>query len=60
MKEEDTVNFTESTSRYENLDQMPIRELLTNINNEDKTVPLAIEKVIETEIGDVEEEDTEE
>ncbi len=37
---------TESPSRYRNLELMSVRELLTNINSEDKTVPLAIEKVI--------------
>lgn len=38
---------TESTSRYDNLEHMAVRELLTNINAEDKTVPNAIEKVID-------------
>jgi N-acetylmuramic acid 6-phosphate etherase len=33
---------TESTSSYQNLEQMPIRELLENINGEDQTVPLAV------------------
>jgi len=37
---------TESDSRYNALEKMSVLELLTNINNEDKTVPLAIEKVI--------------
>lgn len=37
---------TESSSRYNHLEQMSLRELLVNINREDKTVPLAIEKVI--------------
>ena len=32
MKEEDTVNFTESSSRYDDLEKMPVSELLTNIN----------------------------
>ena len=35
---------TESTSKYQSLENMSVNELLTNINNEDKTVPLAIEK----------------
>ena len=35
---------TESSSKYEGLEKMSTIELLTNINNEDKTVPLAIEK----------------
>jgi N-acetylmuramic acid 6-phosphate etherase len=38
--------ITESSSRYNDLEKMSVRELLTNINHEDKTVPLAIEKVI--------------
>jgi N-acetylmuramic acid 6-phosphate etherase len=37
---------TESSSKYDALEKMSVRELLTNINNEDKTVPFAIEKVI--------------
>lgn len=37
---------TESDSKYNHLEKMGITELLVNINNEDKTVPLAIEKVI--------------
>ena len=37
---------TEADSKYNHLEKMNIKELLTNMNNEDKTVPLAIEKVI--------------
>ncbi len=37
---------TEKDSNYDHLDQMSINELLTNINKEDQTVPLAIERVI--------------
>ncbi len=37
---------TEKDSNYDGLDKMSITELLTNMNNEDKTVPHAIEKVI--------------
>ncbi|HEV7349237.1 N-acetylmuramic acid 6-phosphate etherase [Telluribacter sp.] len=37
---------TESTSRYDNLEQMSVRDLLININREDQTVPLAVEKAI--------------
>lgn len=40
------MSTTESTSRYEDLEKMSVRELLTNINNEDKTVPYSVEKVI--------------
>lgn len=38
--------ITESESNHKDLDKMSTKELLTNMNNEDKTVPLAIEKVI--------------
>jgi N-acetylmuramic acid 6-phosphate etherase len=37
---------TEQSSKYEHLEQMTIHDLLTNINNEDKTVPFAIEKAL--------------
>ena len=35
---------TESDSKYNHLEQMEITELLSSINAEDKTVPLAVEK----------------
>jgi len=35
---------TESRSNYDHLEKMSISELLKNINNEDKTVPLAVAK----------------
>jgi len=38
--------ITETSSRYDHLEQMSVRELLTNINNEDKTVPHAVEKAL--------------
>jgi len=37
---------TEQDSHYENLEKMSVGELLRHINDEDKTVPLAIEKVL--------------
>ncbi len=37
---------TEQSSHYERLEQMSVHDLLTNINNEDKTVPLAVEKAL--------------
>ncbi len=43
------MNFTKTTeqsSKYEHLEKMSVSELLTNINNEDKTVPLAVEKAL--------------
>jgi len=38
--------ITEKDSLYDNLEQMSIKELLVNINNEDKKVPFAVEKAI--------------
>ena len=40
------TNTTELSSKYNNLEKKDINELLTCINNEDKTVPLAVEKCI--------------
>jgi N-acetylmuramic acid 6-phosphate etherase len=43
------MNFTKTTeqsSKYESLEKMPVSELLASINNEDKTVPLAVEKAL--------------
>lgn len=37
---------TESDSSYSHLEKMSVRELLRNINREDKTVPHAVEKVL--------------
>lgn len=37
---------TEKDSHYSNLEQMPVAELLRNINNEDHTVPNAVEQAI--------------
>ncbi len=42
----DFIKTTEQDSKYNNLEQMSTSDLLNNINNEDKTVPLAIEKAI--------------
>lgn len=38
--------ITESTSYYEHLEQMSVHDLLTNINREDQTVPLAVANAI--------------
>lgn len=38
--------ITEQPSRYRHLEKMSTTELLSNINTEDKSVPLAIEKVL--------------
>lgn len=40
------IKITEQDSNYNHLEKMSILELLTNINNEDKTVAFAVEKVI--------------
>ena len=43
------MNFTRTTeqaSNYEHLEKMSVQELLDNINQEDKTVPYAVEKAI--------------
>ncbi|MDR6968385.1 N-acetylmuramic acid 6-phosphate etherase [Flavobacterium arsenatis] len=37
---------TEQSSKYEHLEKMSVAELLANINNEDKTVPFAVEKAL--------------
>jgi len=39
---------TESDSKYNHLDKMEIKKLLSSINAEDKTVPLAVEKQLES------------
>lgn len=40
------IPTTESSSHYSNLEQMSVHELLTHINREDQTVPLAVAKAI--------------
>src|SRR5687768_18124076 len=42
----DFTRITEQSSDYRHLDQMSIHELLTSMNNEDKKVPVAVEKAI--------------
>ncbi|WP_066225296.1 N-acetylmuramic acid 6-phosphate etherase [Formosa haliotis] len=42
----DFIKTTEADSKYNNLENMTISDLLININNEDKTVPFAIEKAL--------------
>ena len=37
---------TEQSSKYEHLEKMSVQELLSNINQEDKTVPMAVEKAL--------------
>ncbi|WP_025125807.1 N-acetylmuramic acid 6-phosphate etherase [Myroides odoratimimus] len=40
------IKITEQSSHHDNLDKMSIHELLSNINKEDISVPLAVEKAI--------------
>jgi N-acetylmuramic acid 6-phosphate etherase len=37
---------TEQSSKYEHLEKMSVQELITNINQEDQTVPFAVEKAL--------------
>ncbi|WP_405605987.1 N-acetylmuramic acid 6-phosphate etherase [Polaribacter sp. Asnod1-A03] len=38
------IKTTEQDSKYNHLEKMSVSDILNNINNEDKTVPLAVEK----------------
>ena len=40
------IKTTESASKYDHLEKMSVHDLLLNINNEDKTVPLAVVKAL--------------
>lgn len=40
------VRVTEQPSNYRHVEQMSVAEILMHINNEDKTVPIAVEKAI--------------
>jgi len=40
------TRITEQASKYEHLESMSVHDLLSNINNEDKTVPLAVEEAL--------------
>jgi len=42
----DFIKTTEQDSKYNHLEQMTVSELLENINNEDKTVPYAVNKAL--------------
>lgn len=42
----DFTKTTEQTSKYEHLENMPVKELLANINHEDKGVPFAVERAL--------------
>jgi N-acetylmuramic acid 6-phosphate etherase len=50
------IKTTEQSSKYEHLEKMSVKELITNINQEDQTVPLAVEKAlpqIETLVNEI-------
>jgi len=40
------IRITEQPSHYRHLEKMSIKEIITHINNEDKTVPYAVEKAL--------------
>jgi len=40
------IKTTEQSSNYQHLEQMSVKELLSNINNEDKTIAFAVEKTL--------------
>ena len=40
------MSVTESSSTYNDLEKMSVKDLLVNINKEDKSVPIAVEKVL--------------
>ncbi|RZK49751.1 MAG: N-acetylmuramic acid 6-phosphate etherase [Pedobacter sp.] len=40
------IRVTEQESNYKDIDKMSVMEILTGINNEDKGVPLAVEKAL--------------
>jgi N-acetylmuramic acid 6-phosphate etherase len=42
----DFIKTTEQDSHYNHLEKMSVNELLKNINSEDQTVPLAVEKAL--------------
>jgi len=45
-KEKPSLSITESSSNFDNLEKMSVRELLTNINQEDSKVHLAVRESI--------------
>jgi N-acetylmuramic acid 6-phosphate etherase len=46
MAKQPAKRITESSSKYDHLEKMTTRQLLTNINKEDDTVPKAIKKAL--------------
>jgi N-acetylmuramic acid 6-phosphate etherase len=45
-KNKQIISITESSSNFDNLEKMSVKELLTNINQEDSKVHLAVEEAI--------------
>lgn len=45
-KESEFIRVTEQPSPYRHQEKMSVMEIITNINNEDKTVPNAVEKAL--------------
>lgn len=45
-KKQDSPLITESSSKYDELEKMEIKDLLNSINIEDQQIPMAISKVI--------------
>ena len=41
------IKTTEQDSKYNHLEKMSVSDLLSNINNEDKMVPLAVGKSLQ-------------
>lgn len=46
QKEMTFTKTTEQSSKYEHLEKMSLEKLLSNINQEDQTVPMAVEKAL--------------
>lgn len=42
----DFIKTTEQDSNYNNLEKMSVKEIISHINKEDQTVPIAVEKVL--------------
>ena len=42
----DFIKTTEQESHYDNLEHMSVKDLIHSMNNEDKTVPMAVEKAL--------------
>ncbi len=45
-KKDQKVSITESSSKFNNLESMSVEQLITNINNEDAQVHIAVNKAL--------------